>query len=217
MNILAISDVHDRFDEFRVEDLPDADVCVVAGDLTNYGTRKTGSIAAARRWLTDLGQRYIVFWIPGNHDIGVVASTFGSPDNVTCLLNKTITHEGLTWRGVSLSVCYTFPELAEQWDYMTVNEAEEKAAFDFEAVDIVISHSPPFGVLDSGGWVLGRGKENYGSPALAEYITRHSPRLVICGHVHEGWGHAQIGSTEVYNVAESARLIPNFTAGKRLS
>ncbi len=207
MNILAISDVHDRFDEFRVEDLPDADVCVVAGDLTNYGMRRPSGIAAARWWLTDLGQRYVTFWIPGNHDIGVTASTFGSPDNVTCLLNHTIAHEGFTWRGVSLSTCYTLPELAEQWDYMTADEAVETAAFQFEAVDILISHSPPYGTLDTGGWVIGRGKENYGSPALAEYIARHAPRLVICGHVHESWGQARIGSTEVYNVAESARLI----------
>src|SRR6478672_9035939 len=37
--ILAMSDIHDRFEEFAVSRLPDAELCIVAGDLTNYGVR----------------------------------------------------------------------------------------------------------------------------------------------------------------------------------
>ena len=207
MKILAISDIHDDFEAFAPETLLDADLCVVAGDLTNYGTRRPQSIAAARWWLTALGQRYVTLWIPGNHDIGITPSTFHYQDNVTCLLDQTLAIDGLTFHGVSLSPCYTLPELAQQWDYMTVDAAAEAAAYAFESVDVVVSHAPPYGTLDSGGWVLGRGQENYGSEALAAYIARHNPRLVICGHVHEAQGHARIGTTDVYNVAQSARII----------
>ena len=207
MRILAISDIHDDFDRFAPEDLPDADVCVVAGDLTNYGVRRPVQLSAALRWIAAMGQQIPTLWIPGNHDIGVVPNTFSYQDDVTCLLNKTVTIDGLTFHGVSLSPCYTLPELAQTWDYMTTDEAAERAAYAFEAVDVVVSHAPPYGVLDSGAWALGRGKENYGSPALAEYIARHAPRLVICGHVHEGRGHARMGGTDVYNVAESAQVI----------
>ena len=207
MRILAISDIHDNFEAFAPDELPDADICVVAGDLTNYGIRRPLQLSAALRWLVAMGQQIPTLWIPGNHDIGVTPNTFSYQDDVTCLLNKTITVDGLTFHGVSMSPCYTLPELAEQWDYMTVDEAEEQAAYAFEAVDVVVSHSPPYRVLDSGAWVLGRGNENYGSPALAEYIAHHAPRLVICGHVHEGRGHARIKTTNVYNVAESAQII----------
>ena len=207
MKILAISDIHDDFEAFAPETLPNADVCIVAGDLTNFGMRRRNDIAAARWWLTALGQRYVTFWIPGNHDIGVTENTFSYQDDVTCLLDKTVAFGGLTFHGVSLSPCYTIPELAEQWDYMTIDEAEEAAAYNFEEVDVVVSHAPPYGTLDTGGWVLGRGQEHYGSQALTDYIARHTPRLVICGHVHEARGQAVIGQTDIYNVAQSAQLI----------
>jgi Icc-related predicted phosphoesterase len=207
MRILAISDIHDDFDRFAPETLPDADLCVVAGDLTNYGIRRPLQLAAALRWIMQMGQQIPTLWIPGNHDIGVTSNTFSYQDDVTCILNETVSVNGLTFRGVSLSPCYTLPELAEMWDYMTVDEDAERAAYAFERVDIVVSHTPPYGILDSGAWVPGRGQENYGSQALADYIARHAPRLVICGHVHEGRGHARVGATDVYNVAQSAQLI----------
>ena len=207
MRILAISDIHDDFDLFAPEDLPDADVCVVAGDLTNYGVRRPLQLREALRWITAMGQQIPTLWIPGNHDIGVGPNTFSYQDNATCILNETVTVNGLTFRGVSLSPCYTLPELAQTWDYMTVDEDAERAAYAFEKVDVVVSHAPPYGVLDSGAWVLGRGHENYGSQALSDYIARHAPRLVICGHVHEGRGHARIGHTDVHNVAQSAQII----------
>ncbi len=207
MRILAISDIHGDFDLFAPDELPEADVCVVAGDLTNNGTRRMAEVSAALRWIVAMGQQIPTLWIPGNHDIGIVPNTFSYQDNVTCLLDKTVEYGGLTFHGVSLSPCYSMPELAETWDYMTVDKMAEQAAYAFEAVDVVVSHAPPFGTLDGGGWVLGRGRENYGSPALADYIARHAPRLVICGHVHEARGHAQIGNTQVYNVAQTAQII----------
>lgn len=207
MRIFTISDIHDDFDLFAPEDLPDADVCVVAGDLTNWGVRRPQQLSAALRWIVQMGQQIPTLWIPGNHDIGVGPNTFSYQDDVTCILNQTVSVGGLTFHGVSLSPCYTFPELADMWDYMTVDEDAEREAYSFEKVDVVVSHAPPYGVLDSGAWVVGRGQENYGSPALADYIARHAPRLVICGHVHEGRGHACLGRTDVYNVAQSAQII----------
>ena len=210
MRILAISDIHGDFERYAPEDLEglgDADVCVVAGDLTNNGTRRMAEVSAALRWIVQMGQQLPTLWIPGNHDIGIVPNTFSYQDNVTCLLDKTVTYEGVTFHGVSLSPCYSMPELAQTWDYMTVDMAAEQAAYDFEAVDVVVSHAPPYGVLDSGGWVLGRGQEHYGSPALADYIARHKPRLVICGHVHEAQGYTRIANTRVYNVAQTAQIL----------
>jgi predicted phosphodiesterase len=39
MRILTISDIHGQYEEFNLEKLPEADVILVAGDLTNYGMR----------------------------------------------------------------------------------------------------------------------------------------------------------------------------------
>src|SRR6476646_1696680 len=68
---LAISDVHGNFDEFDPRDLPEADAVLVAGDMTNMCMRGW-EMNRCKRWLQDLADRYpAVFWIPGNHDIGV--------------------------------------------------------------------------------------------------------------------------------------------------
>lgn len=70
-------------------------------------------------------------------------------------------------------------------------------------VDIVLSHLPPLGILDEvaaetapAAW---RGK-HAGSGLLLEYIKRAQPGLVLCGHIHEAAGEAELGRTKVVNI-----------------
>lgn len=235
--ILAISDVHDRFEAFAAARLPDADLCIVAGDLTNTGVRgkwkishkdmqiyasdpstlklmralNGDEIARAEQWLTQMAARYPVLWIPGNHDIGVTCKTFAGIQNCTCILERTIEWEGMRIHGVSLTACYDLPFLAEQWDYMTCDLQEERDAFDFEPVDIVVSHGPPFGHCDMTGISLDGAERHIGSRCLLEYIENEAPQLVICGHIHEAQGESRVmtamGITPVYNVACTYRVI----------
>ena len=233
VKILAISDIHDEFAAFAPETLPDADVCLIAGDLTNYGMRgewqlsgedreifatalqagKTDSIWAAsemtraKHWLQEMARRYPIFWIPGNHDIGVKPDTFGDIPNCVCLLETLKTFGGFRMFGVSMTPCYDSPYLAKMWDYMTADRNVEQAAFDFEPVDIVVSHGPPYDCVDGGMKLLNGERPRLGSPALRAYIERHAPRLVICGHIHEANGVDRIGETLIVNVARSWRII----------
>lgn len=70
-------------------------------------------------------------------------------------------------------------------------------------VDIMISHQPPYGILDKvgsryappKGW---KGK-NAGSWLLLDYIRKYHPRYVICGHIHEAKGMKKVGRTRVIN------------------
>jgi Icc-related predicted phosphoesterase len=215
---IALADIHGRFDAFEPEGMPDADAALVAGDMTNRGT--TGlEIARCERWLAKLAARYAaVFWIPGNHDIGVGPAHFaGLADNLHCLLDRTIEWRGWRLHGVSLAPCYDMPSLADEWDYMTADPEREAAAFDFERVDIVVSHGPPHGILDSAGRAMlrdGRGAIEWrevriGSRALAAYIARCRPHLVVCGHAHNNPVEpVLVGRTRVYNVAERWETIP---------
>ena len=231
MKILAISDVHDEFEAFAPETLPDADVCLIAGDLTNFGQLErrrfaslelerllatlaggsgagpTHEVVRAKQWLEALARRYPVFWIPGNHDIGVTAETFGEIPNCICLLNSLQTFDGFRLYGVSITPCYNAPFLAKQWDYMTADPGVEEAAFDFESVDIVVSHGPPYGCVDGGMPLLNGERPRLGSSALRNYIERYAPKLVLCGHIHEANGRDAIGKTQVVNVACSWRLL----------
>lgn len=237
IRILALSDVHCDWGRFPVDQMPDADLCVVAGDLTDWGARRNlHELERSKDFLHRLMQRYrFVFWIPGNHEVdvsptfynahagkglsGVIHSLYYCP---TYLLESMLRRQspeieadgekGLSLIGVSCSPCYDAPQLAETWDYMTADPAQEKAAY--EAIeyanirDVIVSHCPPYGVLDSAGYVLGRGEAHVGSRELLGLIDRQQPRLVICGHVHEQGGkEMQFGPTLVVNVARTFRLI----------
>ena len=57
---------------------------------------------------------------------------------------------------------------------------------DFEipqAVDLVITHGPPKGIMD-----YTESKQRAGCPDLFGAIARARPRLHCFGHIHEGWG-----------------------------
>jgi len=64
---------------------------------------------------------------------------------------------------------------------------------------IVVSHAPPAGVLDEG---IRYGLGHLGSPALAAFVKRRQPALVLCGHVHSQGGRVErVGRTLVVNAA----------------
>jgi len=69
---------------------------------------------------------------------------------------------------------------------------------------IILSHTPPFKVLDSGKRFLELDidSHNIGSTALREFIDNHSVRLTICGHCHlQGGMIKNTSRTTVINVA----------------
>lgn len=162
------------------------------------------------------------FIIPGNHDIGVQEFKIpGLIDLAYRKVDRTAFGLGLSFYGVPLTTCYDMPSLATVWDHMTSNREAEAAAFDFEAVDVVVSHGPPAGILDNAGYDLVLQRScNIGSGRLRDYIQRHSPKFVICGHVHEAAGvelyrdSFESPPTWVYNVARRAVLIDTDYPGE---
>lgn len=193
MELLTLSDLHSSFPP--VDALPDARAVLVAGDLTNQGIHFPVGMRAAEAFLAALIERYgDVFWIPGNHDIGVKAIHWPG----VCLLEGPAQIDGLTVAGIALAPCFDMPRLADYWDHMTPNPAVDAAAFAaLPPAQIVVSHSPPLGALDSVR------RRNIGSPGLRDYIRQYEPALVVCGHCHEGLGEARIGATLVVNTAQA--------------
>ena len=51
-------------------------------------------------------------------------------------------------------------------------------------VDILITHCPPFGILDKAN-----SNKNGGSKALQAISAHRKPKYHIFGHIHEGFGH----------------------------
>lgn len=209
VRILAMSDIHDDWNLICAEEaLVPADICVLAGDLTDMGVFRPSGVFHARAALGMLSNRYRkVLWIPGNHDFGLDGRTFAQYANVHCLLDGPY-NGPVTIQGVSLSVAYNMPNLAYTWCHMTADPEVENRAFDLAPCDILVSHSPPFGVCDADGVDL-ETKEvcHIGSRVLTEYIERCRPKIVICGHAHGGSGSGAIGETTIVNVARRVELL----------
>jgi Icc-related predicted phosphoesterase len=68
-------------------------------------------------------------------------------------------------------------------------------------LDILICHQPPYGVLDVINYPSSpHNRLHGGSKVILNYIKKHQPRYVFCGHIHESEGMEKIGKTEVYNL-----------------
>ena len=60
---------------------------------------------------------------------------------------------------------------------------------------VLISHSPPKGILD-----ISSGGESLGSTAVKETIAAKNPQLVVCGHIHASAGKIErLGDTTIIN------------------
>jgi Icc-related predicted phosphoesterase len=66
-----------------------------------------------------------------------------------------------------------------------------------QGTDIVVTHCPPYGILDQ---VLPR-MESVGSLTLKDRIKEIRPKIHIAGHLHESYGQYTDGKTDYYNVS----------------
>lgn len=199
MKITAISDLHGHYPE-----LPGGDLLIVAGDLT--ARDKVSEHIDFARWLSHQNYRKIVV-VAGNHDgqyeEAHMAAAFLSCEPSAVYLEDS----GTTFEGYKIWGMPWTPTFCD-WHFMAGPEKrKEKCDLIPHDIDILVTHGPPYGILDqeSGG-------EHCGCRFLRSTIERIQPRLHIFGHIHEGYGHevmlhtgdATNGDdryTHIYNVA----------------
>jgi Icc-related predicted phosphoesterase len=171
---------------------------IICGDLTNVGRASVHymkNVAAAEDYMERMADKMPVYFIYGNHDIGMGNNWFQHP-NIHCIQDRVITIDGHKVYGVNMSPCFDAPELATSWCNMTADREVDANAYQFEPCDILVSHCPPFGACDECP------NGNIGSPGLRKWVELHQPKHVFCGHVHESSGQLQlVGNTVVTNFA----------------
>lgn len=182
MIIDCVSDCHGFYPE-----LEGGDLLIVAGDLTARDIHS--EYLKFFKWLHNQKYRHYIF-IGGNHDNllqnGEVVTS--GLYNTTYLCDSGIEFEGLriwgspwtkTFPGMNPK-CMAFTEpygcdeeywLGDHWDLIP------------EDTDILITHSPPYGILDQNIYL-----ENCGSASLAErLINLPNIQLHCFGHIHESY------------------------------
>lgn len=201
MRLLVLSDIHCQWADFDPAHYPPVQAILCAGDITDAGRPGQERFLQSRTWVAGQAAHAPFYWIPGNHDIGFLGTEYADIPNTHCVLDRTLALGPLSLHGVSCSPCYNVPRLADYWDFMTADPEVEKAAYDFEPVELVLSHSPPHGLCDA-SWDRYTGTTHLGAPALTEYLVRHEPPLVVCGHIHEAAGERTLGRTRVVNATQ---------------
>jgi Icc-related predicted phosphoesterase len=211
MRIVAISDTHTKEREALI---PDGDVLVHAGDFTYKGRKD--EIVDFLDWFLDLPHKHKVL-IAGNHDVtldpyirGTRQSFFGENEdshwihsdffarirknkNVHYLDNSGVNIEGLNFWGSAAT-----PTFGYGWGFNydrgpVIDAIWEKIP---ENTDILITHGPPFGVLDSVkyGSTIGVGCSN-----LSGRISERNIKAHFFGHIHESYGHNEAHGVHYFN------------------
>lgn len=180
MKVVCISDTHSLHDCIV---LPKGDMIIHAGDISASGLEN--QVMSFLNWFSKLNYTYKIF-IAGNHDFLFERSPQAArnmiPDNVIYLEESGIIIEGLRLWGTPITPYFN------DWAFNRLpgKDIEKHTQMIPENLDILISHGPPHGILDKNV----RGK-HCGCVSLRSQIEKTNPRVVIMGHVHEGYGQME--------------------------
>jgi|HubBroStandDraft_5_1064220.scaffolds.fasta_scaffold11763_4 Icc-related predicted phosphoesterase len=179
--IVAISDTHEQHAQVVV---PDGDILIHAGDFTNLG--KIGAIGHFASWLSAMPHKYKIV-VPGNHDWAFQNEFRGLAVNL--LQQRGIIYLEDTGCRINNLQFYGSPHqprfhdwafnidrnslaLAQKWDMIP------------EDTNILITHCPPYGILDD---TIRAGSQG------CELLAKRLPQLTnlkvhIFGHLHRDGG-----------------------------
>src|SRR5262249_28918150 len=93
---------------------------------------------------------------------------------------------GSPWTPLFCDWAFMLPDadLASKWDKIP------------SGLDVLITHGPPFGILD---WT--NRKEHAGSATLINRVHEVKPRLHVFGHIHEAAGRTESNGTTFLNAS----------------
>jgi hypothetical protein len=192
MELICLSDLHGRIDilERMRKAAGDADVLIVAGDITNFGKR--GAAEEIVEKLLKINDTLLA--VPGNCDtpeVNDVLEEYGVSIHGKGALINGVAFFGLGGSGVTP---FSTPQEYRE------EKLEELLRMGYERVKmhapkVLVSHSPPLGTKAD---LTGSGI-HAGSSAVKSFIEGHRVSLVVCGHIHEARGTDAIGDTWIVN------------------
>lgn len=189
MKLLLFSDVHRNLRAISklVELAEQVDIVIGAGDFGSVRRGLDETIQA----LQLIDKPTVV--VPGNSESEPeLAEACQIWSQAHVLHGSGTTVHGIDFWGVGGGIPVT-PFGSWSYDF---TEAQAKALLaDCPSHGILVTHSPPKGVVD----VSSTGR-SLGSTAIREAIIAKQPRLVVCGHIHDSAGQqAKLGQTVVIN------------------
>ena len=174
-NIFAFSDTHGNHRELQVPE--NVDIVICAGDVVEdnlVGDEYNDFM----EWYASLPCKWRIF-VPGNHELSFV---LGQADGIIQRMKE----KGIT----------VLEDAIEDCDAVIIASISGNSSVSDEDIpediDIVVTHNPPFGILD----------ENKGSVNILDFILKAKPKYHLFGHIHSTAGeNVQFGETKCINIA----------------
>ena len=189
MKIVFTSDWHN----YKLGSSLEGDVFVHSGDISMRG--EYSELKDFDAFIKHLNFKHKIV-IPGNHDF-CFDKRFGHTlchpvENAIILINNGITIDGTSFWGSPY--CPQFGT----WAFMEPDN-ELKKYWDMipENTDVLVTHAPPFGILDYSNLLLGHA----GSRTLRDRLNVVSPKIHAFGHIHEGHGMTICNNTTFLNTS----------------
>ena len=201
----CISDTHGRHKDIS---LPGGDILIHAGDTTGHGTLKETENFAM--WFKSQPYRYHVM-IPGNHDAIFEESPKLMRDSlanngITVLNDTMIEIEGLKIWGSPVTPYFC------NWHYNRHRGQEIKTHWEMipDDIDILITHGPPFDILDKASHsIIGKGCVDL----MMAIQERPSIKLHVFGHLHFEGMKSLVRDGRLY--VNAAYLDESYQPGKK--
>jgi Icc-related predicted phosphoesterase len=200
LKFVAISDTHCRH---RVLKLPKADVIIHAGDISYKG--KEVEVIDFFDWFSKLSYTYKIC-IAGNHDFfferekqELIRKRI--PENVMYLQDGGVEIDGIKIWGSPVTPWFFNWAFNRKRGKQLVNHWKMIPA----DTDILITHGPPYGILDS---IIN--ETNAGCIDLLRTVQQIKPKVHVFGHIHEAYGQVKRNGIHYINASllnESYELV----------
>lgn len=214
MKLVVISDTHGKL----IHRLPLGDVLIHCGDYSSFGT-----FEETKRffdWFSSFPHK-IKIVVPGNHEVEIcprkngvnvdkILSLIRSYDGIHFLIDKEVVIDGVKFFGTPW--CNGDPFIMHRWGFFIGGDRERKEKFEAipDDVDVLISHIPPWLILDDCD------RRHLGCFELRRRVKQTKPLVHCFGHIHDANGHLEEDGIhffncsnldEDYNLSNSCRII----------
>lgn len=193
--LCVISDTHNQLDRIKI---PKCDLLIHAGDHTMGGTMPELLKAATNlRKLKESGICGKIICVAGNHDWGFEKDPYVSEYLFSDL--GYLRDQATRWEGLKVWGAPWQPRFMD-WAFNVNRNSEDlrqKWSIIPSDVDILITHGPPFGILDFSTY----GNEHMGCELLRERLAQIRPKLHIFGHNHSTYGTFEADGTLYVNAS----------------
>jgi Icc-related predicted phosphoesterase len=194
MKLTILSDTHNRHNEIKFRKGREGSVLLHCGDLTSIFIDKNPAqqLVELDQWFATLPFDKIIC-VAGNHDyvLQKIPASRGLLKHAVYLEDEAYEYEGVKFYGSPWQLrCGNLGFNADEWQLDSVWARIPNDT------DVLITHSPPYGILD--GTKYG---DKIGSKGLMSKVAQIKPKVHCFGHSHWGRGKKKIDGTHYINAA----------------